>query len=301
MMAVRVAIPSILATVAVVGFVGHAVAQLQDTPVDCVVRPKATIELGSAEEGVIAEIKVDRGEIVKKGQVVVRLESKLQKFALEIARLRAKSDVAIRTQRARVEFREVETKRAEKLHQKRILATKVLNEAKIEKRLAGLELEKARLEHRLAQVEFANAREKLERRSIKSPVDGVVVEVSMALGEFAHEQSPIMTIAVLDPLHVEAFVPAGYYGGVGVGTRAQLTMQQPIAGHYEAKVTVVDRVFDPASHTFGVRLELPNPGYELPAGLTCRVRFFLDYKARGINIDKDLDVFSPGSQRPKTK
>ena len=274
MMAARVAIPGIVATVAVVGFIGHAVAQLQDTPLDCVVRPKATIELGSPEEGVIAEISVDRGEIVKKGQVVVRLESKLQELTSEVARLRAESDVDIRSQRARLKFREVETKRAEQLYEKSIVATKILDEAEIEKRLAGLGLETARLEHRLAQVEFAHARERLERRSIKSPVDGVVVEVSMALGEFAHEQSPIMTIAVLDPLHVEAFVPASYYGSVGVGTPAQLTMQQPIGGLYEAKVTVVDRVFDPASRTFGVRLDLPNSDYKLPAGLICKLWFY---------------------------
>jgi hypothetical protein len=38
-------------------------------------------------------------------------------------------------------------------------------------------------------------------------------------------------------------------------------------------VTVVDRVVDAASSTFGVRLELANPDYRLPAGLKCRVRF----------------------------
>ena len=40
-----------------------------------------------------------------------------------------------------------------------------------------------------------------------------------------------------------------------------------------ARVTVVDRVVDAASGTFGVRLELPNPDYRLPAGLKCKVRF----------------------------
>ena len=33
------------------------------------------------------------------------------------------------------------------------------------------------------------------------------------------------------------------------------------------------RVIDPASNTFGVRLELPNPDYRLPSGLKCTVRF----------------------------
>jgi plasmid stabilization system protein ParE len=40
---------------------------------------------------------------------------------------------------------------------------------------------------------------------------------------------------------------------------------------YTARVIVVDRVVDVASSTFGVRLELPNRDYRLPAGLKCRI------------------------------
>lgn len=46
-----------------------------------------------------------------------------------------------------------------------------------------------------------------------------------------------------------------------------------MGGRYEASVKVVDRVIDAASGTFGVRLQLPNPGYRVPAGVKCRVRF----------------------------
>jgi len=38
-------------------------------------------------------------------------------------------------------------------------------------------------------------------------------------------------------------------------------------------VTVVDKVMDAASGTFGVRLALPNPDLALPAGLKCKIRF----------------------------
>jgi len=46
-----------------------------------------------------------------------------------------------------------------------------------------------------------------------------------------------------------------------------------IGGTYAATVTVVDRVLDAASGTFGVRLTLPNPDLQLPAGIRCKVRF----------------------------
>ena len=55
-----------------------------------------------------------------------------------------------------------------------------------------------------------------------------------------------------------------------VRTEAPEYMQQVGAGGI---VTVVDQVFDAASGTIGVRLELPNPGYAIPAGLKCQVRF----------------------------
>jgi len=42
-----------------------------------------------------------------------------------------------------------------------------------------------------------------------------------------------------------------------------------------AKVIVVDRVIDAASNSFRVRLELPNPKYQLPPGLRCKVDFDL--------------------------
>ncbi len=54
---------------------------------------------------------------------------------------------------------------------------------------------------------------------------------------------------------------------------ATVLPEEPVGGEHRAEVTVVDRVVDAASGTFGVRLELPNPDYAIPAGLKCRVEF----------------------------
>jgi multidrug efflux pump subunit AcrA (membrane-fusion protein) len=55
--------------------------------------------------------------------------------------------------------------------------------------------------------------------------------------------------------------------------RGEVMPEAPVGGKHEAKVIVVDPVIDAASGTYGVRLELPNPDWALPAGLKCRVRF----------------------------
>jgi membrane fusion protein (multidrug efflux system) len=131
----------------------------------------------------------------------------------------------------------------------------------------------ARMEHEIAQVDYAQARSSLERRSIRSPVDGVVVDLTMTPGEYVHEQATVITIAEMDPLYVEMFMPVSQYGSVLSGMRAEVRPEEPIGGLYTAEVAVVDNVFDAASRTFRVRLVLPNEGFALPAGLRCTVTF----------------------------
>jgi hypothetical protein len=63
------------------------------------------------------------------------------------------------------------------------------------------------------------------------------------------------------------------FGKIQPGMSAEIIPEQPVGGSYQATVTVVDKVFDAASATIGIRLDLPNPDYILPAGLKCQIRF----------------------------
>jgi len=57
------------------------------------------------------------------------------------------------------------------------------------------------------------------------------------------------------------------------GARCRQVAAAPLSGRYQAIITVVDRVVDSASGTFGARLELPNPKGDIPVGVKCRVTF----------------------------
>lgn len=117
------------------------------------------------------------------------------------------------------------------------------------------------------------AEEVLKLRSIKSPIDGGVAERNLQGGEYACEQAPIMTIAQIDPLNVEVFVPVALYATIKVGTEATVIGEAPVGGRYIAKVEVIDPLMDARSGTFGIRLLLPNPDNKIPAGLRCKVEF----------------------------
>jgi multidrug efflux pump subunit AcrA (membrane-fusion protein) len=115
---------------------------------------------------------------------------------------------------------------------------------------------------------------------VASSVSGVVVERLLNGGEFT-KQAPIVKLAQIDPLRVEVIVPVLLFGRIKVGSQADVVPEEPVGGVWHASVTVVDRVIDAASGTFGVRLALPNPDLRLPAGLKCKVRFNINGVVNG--------------------
>lgn len=249
------------------------VAAQTNASYECVITPKVSVELGSAESGVLAQLLVERGDRVAAGQLVAALDSEVEALTAELAKLRAESDVEIESSRVQMDFRSKELERLEDLRSGGAVPEQVYDEAAIERQLAMLALESTRVEKRSALVEYRRAEASLNRRRMLSPVDGVVVEIRMAQGEYVYEQTPVMTIAQIDPLYIECFVPVARYGEITEGMSAEVQPEEPVGDIYQAQVVVVDKVFDAASRTFGVRLEMQNPNYALPAGLRSTVRF----------------------------
>jgi multidrug efflux pump subunit AcrA (membrane-fusion protein) len=87
------------------------------------------------------------------------------------------------------------------------------------------------------------------------------------------DEETILKIASIDPLRVDVLMPAGRYGAVKSGMRAAIEPEHPADASVVATVSVVDPIIDAASGTFGVQMDLPNPGGSIPGGLHCTVKF----------------------------
>lgn len=242
----------------------------------CLMKPNRVVKVGASAEGVLEEVHFGHNDLVKAGQVLARLRSGVEEASLRLARLRASSNIRIQSGEAQSDYKRRELQRSRELFDRKVLSSTTLEKAETEAKLAELAEKDAKLAKKISELELERAAEILAQRTIKSPINGVVVERTMEVGEYVHEQASLMVIAELDPLRVEVFVPIALYGSIKVGMRGEIRPEAPISGVYEASVAVVDRVFDAASNTFGVRLELPNTDYELPAGHRCKVRFLLE-------------------------
>lgn len=249
-----------------------AVASAQVEELDCLIEPNMVVSVSTEAEGVIKKVLVDRGDLVRARQVVVLLESSLQKAGVQVSRARAEAAATLKANQARVEFGVRKLKRTQELAADGISSLSELDEAETEKLLAELSLVEAREAKHIAKLELKFAETQLSMRRLRSPVSGVVVERVLSPGDLAGRE-PVLRIAQIDPLRVEVFAPISLLGKIALGMKAQVRPEVPVGRVHTARVTVVDRVVDAASGTFGVRLELPNPRYRIPAGLKCTVRF----------------------------
>jgi RND family efflux transporter MFP subunit len=250
-----------------------ATSDANATEFECVIEPHQVVKLASPVVGVIGRLDVDRGDIVRQGQIVGKLEDGVEEASLALAEARARNEYVAKSQEARLQLFRSKHKRMNELYSKAISSQASLEEADAAAKVAEQQLKEAELNREVAYLEIRRAEEVLKQRTLRSPIDGVVVERLLVPGEYRNEQSPILTLAQIDPLKVEVFVSTAYYGQIRTGSKAEIRPEPPIGGVYTAVVTVVDRVLDAASGTFGVRLALPNPDLLLPAGIACKVLF----------------------------
>ena len=256
--------------------IAGAVATAQETalaPVNCLIEPEETVRLATPVAGIVAEVAIDRGDSVTAGDVVARLDTTLEAISLRLARSRAASEARIRSLEARLAFLEAQAGRIEEMAARNAISQTEATQARLEADIAQHELDEAILAREIARIEVEQAEAVLEQKVLRAPIDGVVIDRLLTRGEFRDTQSHIATIARLDMLRVEAFAPLRYHDRLHVGQRVTVHPEAPVGGAYAGTITVIDRVFDAATGTFGLRVALPNAELALPAGLRCELHF----------------------------
>ncbi len=246
--------------------------ELHDSVYDCLIEPFIITDVGSATQGIVSRLLVDRGETVLRGQALVELESSVEKAAAEQAGARAEMLGEVVTREADLELANLDSKRFSELYSQGLTPAQQHDEAVARKKMANAALVQALENRKLTILEYGRTQRALEQRTIKSPVDGVVVNQLVFPGELVFD-NPVVTVADLDPLRVEVVLPARLFGTISSGDTAQVLPEVDTDEPLYADVDVVDPLLDSRSGTFGVRLLLPNPDFAIPAGQKCQVSF----------------------------
>lgn len=243
---------------------------------DCLIEPAQMVEVGSSVTGRIDRLYVKRGDLIKKMQPLATLESDAERAASELAKFKSQQVGPTRMAESKMEFSKKKLNRRQEMASQKLMALQDSEDTEAEFRLAEAELQVAKENRQIANLEFQQQNSLLNLRTIKSPVEGVVVDQGAFQGEvfeLGSNKKYIFKVAEMNPLRVHVILPKNLFGKLKHGMSANVTPEIPKGSHYSAKLNMVDRLIDAASGTFVVFLEMPNPKLEIPAGVKCKVVF----------------------------
>ncbi len=234
----------------------------------CLLEPSREVELSSEVQGVVRAMAIRRGDKVKKGDILMTLNSEVE-------------EAVWATAKAKVDFAARKVNRNQKLFRKKLLSAHERDEMVTELRLAKSQADEAMV--------------RLKQRETSSPIDGVIVEKLKEPGEYV-DQSPFLRIVTLNPLRAEVVFHAQVYGQINKNMQFTIYPEGNEQG-YKGKVDIIDPVIDVGSNTFAVSLLLDNTDQSLLAGLRCRVDFLT---ALPILIQHNTGVVFESLQDDKT-
>lgn len=243
-------------------------ASVQAAPMACLIEPSQVVDIGSPVVGVIATVAVERGDAVRRGEVVATLRREVERANLSAASNRSEVQAELRAARAAAELARSKLVRAEDLRRQNFISEVAVEQARSEAEVAYRRVDAVREQQRAAASDTETARSQFAQRELVATIDGVVVDRFLSPGERVDDK-PILRIARLNPLRVELVLPLSDLGRLKAGDTVQLKPDYPGAVRKAATVERVDKIVDAASRTFRARLTLPNPDNSILAGVRC--------------------------------
>jgi RND family efflux transporter MFP subunit len=156
--------------------------------------------------------------------------------------------------------------------------------------------------HAQAAREYEHQRLLLERLRMRAPFAGYVSEVAYEVGETVEEGQAIVTLVSLDPLEVVVDCPLDLASLARVGRQASIAPKGSDAKPRTARIVFANRVIDPASQTFKVKLLVDNEDSAWMAGQKVTVSFraadspMADEAVANHAVDSFLDGPAPPQQ-----
>jgi RND family efflux transporter MFP subunit len=255
-------------------------------------RAKQSVEVTPKVSGRLLEVRVDRGDHVRAGQVIARLED--DELRQQVRRAEASQRVArasLAQREAELANREMELERYRNLSSDGVVSAQQLETASTNVQVTRAQMSLAEAQVAQAEAELEELRIRLGQTEIAAPLNGVVATRYVDPGALLSATTPLFLILDLSTMFTVVNVPERDVTKIAVGSAATVTVDalsaQPLAG----RVARISPILDPQTRTAPVEIELENAGEHLKAEMFARVDLNLDTEREALLVPRDSLVY----------
>ena len=217
--------------------------------------------------GEVRDILVEEGDEVRRGQVLARLDG--DRLRLEMQQAEANLRKLQRDYQRNVDLRE-----------------KAL--------ISEGDFEKIQYEMEALEATFELASLELDYTEIKAPIDGVVSERFVKVGNTIDVNAETFQVTSLEPLISYLHVPEREYRRIDPGQPANIGIDALPGERFEAIVARVSPVVDPDTGTFKITIEVSDPSRRLKPGMFGRISIVYDSRSMVLQIPRSAVIEEAG-------
>jgi len=222
-----------------------------------VVQARTTVDVAFQVGGRVVAVGPDEGDEVRAGELLAQLDP--TEYALGVQQASAAAERAS-TERARYEPLLGPGSVAANDYERMVSAARQTAAA------AGL------------------ARKHLSDTRLAAPISGIVARRAVEPGATVAPGAPVFTLVDLDPVRVRVGVPEAEVGTIAVGEAATVTVPALAGRSFAGRVRLVGVAADPATRTYTVEVEVPNPERALRAGMVAEAAVSRQGTARVVTV-----------------
>jgi membrane fusion protein (multidrug efflux system) len=242
---------------------------------DGTTHPNDRVDLKPQLLGLVKELPVKEGDVVKQGDLLIQQDDAIEQAALKALQLEADSKIRVEAAIADEKVKRVELQRYKEMEANNATSASEVEKAELNLIFAEKQIGLAELENAKAKAEAERQRLRVEQMKLLSPFDGIVESIKTSAGGVIDPDNVAISLVQINPLKVEVHAPAEAVQGLKKGDKLQVRyrLDGPDAPWQEAEVSYLAPVARAGAGSLrAVHLKLPNDaGRE--AGLWVEVRF----------------------------
>ena len=249
------------------------------------IEPVETVEVGTQVSGKVEKIYVDFNDVVKKGDLLAELD----KLTLNQSLSRAKASLT--SAESQLNYAKLTYERTKQLYESNAATLAAYQEAQNT-------YTQAQMSKRNAQAAYDQAKVDLSYAEIYSPIDGIVLDRAVEVGQTVAASFSTPTLFTLandlTKMQVEADVDEADIGQVKEGQRVTFTVDAYMEESFDGTVSQIRMKPTTTSNvvTYTVIIDAPNPDQKLFPGMTASVTIVTEEET-GLAVPAEAFNFMP--------
>ena len=257
----------------------------------------ATVQVVPKVNGRLQSVAVKLGDPVRRGHMIAKVEDfEIREQVRQAEASFQVSQASIRQREADLKLAQTNLERSRSLYQRELLPQQTYDdtEARYQAALAQVDLAKAQYEQAKARLDELKIT--LANTVIASPVDGFVSKRFLDPGAFINPNAPVVSVVDIRTVRLVANLVERDVKRVQAGTPARVEVDAFPGEAFSGKVSRVAPVFDPATRTAEMEIEVPNPGFRLKPGMYARVNLTVDTRPNALTVPRNAIVNIEGRE-----